>query len=110
RSSQTSSVVLVDGIDVGGAPVDLERPSGPHEVIVKKSGYSDYRTRVQLEAGQPLELQANLQKASILKKWWFWTTAGVVLTGAVLGVYFGARAAQEPRPDGGGLQWVVDVR
>jgi hypothetical protein len=49
-------------------------------------------------------------RTSIVKKWWFWTSLGAVVTGVALAGYFGAKAAEEPKLDGGGLQWAVRLR
>ena len=63
-----------------------------------------------MRAGEEAKLRANLEekKTPIYKRWWFWTTAAVVLAGASVGTYF---AAREPaRLDGGGLGWTIKVR
>jgi len=49
-------------------------------------------------------------RVSVVRKWWFWTAVGAVVTGAARAADFGARAAEEPKLDGGGLQWVVKLR
>ncbi len=111
-SNQPGAAVFLDGIDVGAAPLAITRPSGKYALAVKKRGFVTHSAGIELHAGQELNLSAPLskEKTSIVKKWWFWTAAGVVLTGAALGTYFGVKASQEPTLDGGGLGWVANVR
>jgi hypothetical protein len=110
-SDRERAVVSLDGVDVGLAPLDLERPPGSYSVLVQKHGYHSYRTSVTLTAGQEASLRASLEftRPQVWKKWWFWTSAGVVVAGVALGAYFGARASEPPQLDGGGLQWVAKV-
>jgi hypothetical protein len=106
------AIVTVDEIDVGAAPIDVARPAGSYQVIVRRPGFAPYKSLVALTPGQSVDLAVHLEpiRPSIVRKWWFWTSIGVVVTGVALGAYFGARAAQEPQVDGGGLQWAVKIR
>jgi len=111
-SNRPRTVVTVDDVDVGVAPLDLSRPPGRYRVALRGAGLVPYRTEVTLAPGQELTLRGTLAEArtSIVRRWWFWTAAGVVVTGVALGAYFGARAAETPRVDGGGLGWAVSLR
>jgi hypothetical protein len=111
-SNARRAVVTVDGIDVGVAPLELSRPPGRYRVALRGPGMLPYRTEVTLAPGQELKLEGLLapERTSIVKKWWFWTSIGAALTGVALAGYFGARAAETPPLDGGGLQWVVTLR
>ena len=111
-SDRPSAAISVDGTDVGLAPLELSRPPGSYRVLVQKSGFAPYRTVVTLAAGQEAALRAPLEpiRHPVWKKWWFWTAAGAVVAGVALGAYFGARAAEPPALDGGGLQWVAKIR
>ncbi len=111
-SDRERAAVSIDGTDVGLVPLALTRPPGSYKVVVQKSGFVPYRTTVTLSGGEETALRANLEatRTPVWKKWWFWTATGVVLTGVALGAYFGARAAETPQPDGGGLQWVAKVK
>jgi hypothetical protein len=43
---------------------------------------------------------------------WFWTVAGVLVSGAVVGTFYATRSEptpQRPAPDGGALGWAVEV-
>jgi hypothetical protein len=106
------AVVAVNDLDVGVAPVELSRPAGSYRLMVRRRGYAPYQTQIVVNAGEEASLRANLQplRPSVVKKWWFWTAAGALVTGVALGAYFGARAAQAPTIDGGGLGWAVKLR
>jgi hypothetical protein len=44
----------------------------------------------------------------IVERWWFWTIAGAVVTGAVVGKYFATRPEPtRPAVDGGTLGWKI---
>lgn len=110
RASKPEAVVAVDGLDVGVAPVDLLRPAGTHHVVVRKAGFVPYETDAVVRPGQRAELVAALreEKPSLLSRWWFWTAAGVVVTGAAVTTYALTRPDPERPPlDGGGLGWTV---
>jgi hypothetical protein len=111
-SNAKRAVVTVDGVDVGVAPLELSRPPGRYRVALHGAGMLPYRTEITLAPGQELKLEGVLapERTSIVKKWWFWTSIGAALTGVALAGYFGARAAETPPLDGGGLQWVVTLR
>jgi hypothetical protein len=110
-SSESGSIVTVDGVDVGVAPVDVSRPAGNYRVVVKKAGFKKYEAQVDAQPGQELDLRATLprEETAITSRWWFWTAAGVVVVGVAAGTYALTRTEttrQEPL-DGGGLGWTV---
>src|SRR5262249_17936299 len=111
-SDRDRATISLDGVDVGVAPLVVERPPGSDRVQVQQRGVQAYRASVTLAAGQEASLRAPLDplRTPIWKTWWFWTAAGAVVTGVALGGYFGARAAEPPQLDGGGLQWVAKVQ
>ncbi len=107
-----AAIVEIDGQAVGFAPIDIERPAGSHEVVVRQTGYVPYKTKLQVKAGEAVNLQAALDKASpnVLEQWWFWTSAGVIVTAAVVGTYFATRPEPtRPALNGGGLGWTVPI-
>jgi hypothetical protein len=106
------AIVTVDDVDVGAAPIDVARPPGSYTVVVRRPGYAPYKSLVALNPGQAVDLAVHLEpvRVSIVRKWWFWTAIGAAVTGATLAAYFGARAAEAPQLDGGGLQWAVKLR
>jgi hypothetical protein len=111
-SNTDGAVVTVNGLDVGVAPVAVQRPGGSYHVAVKKAGHVTYETQVTVRPGEDASLRAQLvvQKTPVYKRWWFWSAAGAVVVGAILGGYFGAQAAQTPKVDGGGLGWAIQLR
>jgi len=111
-TNATRAAVTVDGVDVGVAPLDVSRPPGQYRVALRCNGMLPYLTNVTLAPGQELKLEGLMSplRVSIAKRWWFWASLGAVVTGVALAGYFGARAAETPQLDRGGLQWVVQLR
>lgn len=111
-ADRRDAVVTVDALDVGVAPVTLERPAGSHRVLVRRPGYLPYETVTVTRAGERSELFATLRedKPGLLSRWWFWTAAGAVLVGATLTTYAVTRPEPtRPATNGGGLGWTVNV-
>lgn len=111
-ADQPEATVRLDGEVVGTAPISLRRAAGRYEVVVSAPGFEPYTTEVALASGEQLALRATLleESPSVLEQWWFWTAAGVVVTGAVIGTYFATRPEPtRPALDGGGLGWTVPL-
>jgi tetratricopeptide (TPR) repeat protein len=111
-SNREGSIVVVNGSDVGPAPIDLLRPAGDYKVAVQKQGFAKYETQVSLKAGEETDLRAALpeEKKSLVTRWWFWTAAAVVVAGAAVGTYYLTRPAPERESvSGGSLGWKVSV-
>ena len=109
-SNLEGAAVALDGLDVGVAPVDLTRPGGSYSLMVRREGYVPYKTLVNAEPGAKLNLSADLTPEStpITKRWWFWTGAAAIVTGAIIVTYFVTRPAPERPPvDAGGLNWAL---
>jgi hypothetical protein len=80
---------------------------------VEQEGFLPYEARLNVESGQQLNVHAKLveDEPSIFERWWFWTIAGTVVTGAVIGTYFGVRSEPEPiREDVSGGSFGYKVR
>jgi hypothetical protein len=111
-SNRDGAIVVVNGTDVGPAPIDLLRPAGDYKVAVQKQGFAKYETQVSLKPGEETNLRAALpeEKKSLVTRWWFWTAAAVVVSAAAVGTYYLTRPAPE-RADvsGGSLDWKVSV-
>jgi hypothetical protein len=106
------SVVAVNDLDVGVAPVQLTRPAGTYSVVVRKPGFVTYQSRVKVGPGEEPSILATLPEETVpvTKKVWFWSVAAVVVAGAAVGTYFLTRPDPErPEPNGGALGWVVTV-
>ena len=63
-SEPDSAEVYVDGKFHGNAPATLWLPSGPHEVAVKSSGFTDYSRTIEIPKSSKLTLKAVLQTPS----------------------------------------------
>ena len=112
QSNEKGAIASVDGRDVGPTPVEVLRPAGRHRVSVAKEGFDDFETRVTVRSGEQALVRAPLEprEPTIWERWWFWTTAGVVVTGTVLASYFLTRPEPERQEiDGGTLGWKVSV-
>jgi hypothetical protein len=110
QADRDNAVVTVNRLDVGLAPVRLERPAGNYHVVVRRSGFVPYEVDAFLKPGQKTDIRATLkeEKPSLLSRWWFWTAAGVVVVGAATTTYLLTRPAPErPALDGGGLGWTA---
>lgn len=113
RASVSPARVFLDGEPVGLAPVDVSRPAGRYDLRVVAEGREPYASRVELDSGKAHVVRADLpeESTSVLESWWFWTAAGVVVTGAVVGTYFATRPEPTRPPlDGGGLGWTVPLQ
>lgn len=112
RADRDGAVVRVGDVDVGVAPVEVDRPAGAYDVVVTKPGFVTYKSSVDVRPGEQLDLSAQLPQETIplTKKWWFWTAASVAVAGAATATYFLTRPEPtRPAADGGGLGWVVSV-
>ncbi len=112
-SNVDGSIVRVDGVDVGIAPVIVSRPPGLRVVSITADGYVPFESKLTLKPGQSLPVDGQLlpEKQSITKKWWFWVGSAALLTGVGVATYFIVRPAPErDAVQGGGLGWVATVK
>jgi hypothetical protein len=112
RANTAPAQVFLDGDFLGMAPLEVLRPAGSYELKVVADEREPFTSLVQLESGKAHLVSADLmeESPSVLESWWFWTAAGVVVTGAVIGTYFATRPEPERPPlDGGGLGWIVPL-
>ena len=112
ESNVTGALVTLNGDDLGPVPVDVLRPAGDYHVSVKRRGFVSYDAQVTARPGEGISLRAPLreEKPGLLQRWWFWTAAGVVVTGAAVGTYFATRPApSRPAVSGGTLGWSANV-
>ena len=108
-ASTGGSAVRVDDVDVGLAPLLLDRPAGEYRIDVRKAGYVPYVTKVSLQPGQRTDILARMtEDPPLTKRWWFWTSiAGAVAVGVVVAVIIVANNAEY---DGGNQGWVAQPR
>lgn len=112
-SNEKEAVVQINRVDIGYAPVVVERPAGSYLVRVAKPGFASYESVVGVNAGEEATIKAKLSPTPITQRWWFWSLTGLVVSGAVIGTYYATRGEptpQRPAPDGGGLGWTVELR
>jgi hypothetical protein len=113
-SNQRDALVSINGKDMGPVPLDVLRPAGAYRIEVSKPDFMRYRADVRVNPGQETIIRASLvrEQPSIVEKWWFWTAAGVLVSGVAVSTYFLTRSEPEPeRPplDGGNLGWVAPI-
>jgi hypothetical protein len=110
-ADRPNASVEISGEMIGAAPVSVEKSAGAYVVVVSADGYERYTADVQLAAGEETVLRATLveETFSLLDQWWFWSAAGVVVAGAIVGTYFATRDPTRPQLDGGGLGWTVPI-
>jgi len=64
EKSGASVRVLVDGTDMGAAPLDLEVAPGPHEVVVRSSSMASPAQNVQIVRGETVKVELSAVAAS----------------------------------------------
>lgn len=100
-ASAADSMVTIDGVEVGPAPVERQLGRGGHSVEVEAAGFETFRHEVVLAPRQRRELFADLSpERSLVERWWFWTSLGVgvaVLGGVILALTLGGGQA-DPVP------------
>lgn len=104
------SLVWFNGADVGPVPVNLLRPPGTHEILVRREGYDPYTARLTAHPGEALQLSARLQpeRPSLFTRWWFWTGAVAAVGAATLATFALTREDKPPPPyNGGSTGWVA---
>jgi hypothetical protein len=112
ESTVPGAVVVLDGRDVGVAPIAVSRPAGVYRVEVQKRDHVTYATTVRLDAGEHASLTARLVAESrpITTRWWFWSGAAAVVAGGIVATYMLTRPTpQAPPYQGGSSGWVVST-
>jgi tetratricopeptide (TPR) repeat protein len=100
-STPDDAAVRIDGLEVGPAPVVRRLSSGGHVVEADLTGYEHYRTAIDLDPDQQLDLNLALSEESgdgILTQWWFWTAVGVVAVAAAATIIVLSQREPEPIP------------
>ena len=106
------SIVKVDGVDFGPAPVLVTRGPGPHRISVTHEGYTRYDSSVTLHPGQLYPLDAHLvaETRPFYKTFWFWGAASATAIGIGIVTFLVARPAPtRPDVDRGGLDWAAQI-
>ncbi len=108
--------IRLDGADVGRGRFEREVSPGRYEVRVSARGYVAQTRTLELGPGGRERLAFSLAKVparaenpSLFSRWWFWTAAAVVASGAAVGVVV---LTQEPDRDpyyDGSLGYTVEA-
>ena len=98
------AAVQVDKTVLGKTPFDGLVPAGQHMLRVSMDGYRDTVRKLDVMAGEPIDLVLELEKLApaavahtdagpvvddspdFYETWWFWTITGAVVAGAAVGV------------------------
>jgi len=98
RSAVTPATVLIDGLEVGVAPVERSLGPGGHTVEVQADQYETFRREIVLSPRQRRELVADLARSrSLFERWWFWTGVGaVVAAGVIIGIAASSGGERDP--------------
>jgi hypothetical protein len=85
-SSAPGTVIEIDGLDRGLAPLEVELDAGVHDLVARRDGYEPHRSKVDLRAEQERNLDLTLvavhaSSAPVYRRWWFWTGVGAAIAG-----------------------------
>jgi hypothetical protein len=84
-SKVPGTLAAVDGRALGVTPAEAKLPAGDHAVTATHEGYGPASTHVVIVAGERRELVLDpIAPTPVYKRWWLWTTLGVVAAGAVV--------------------------
>ena len=97
-SNPSGAETYVDEIFRGFTPTSVELEAGEHVVEVKKDGYGVYRTRVNVQPGSSMRVNANLTSAKATLDLYVNTEAEVFLDGYPLGATHNGRLSVKVDP------------
>lgn len=95
RAPKTNVSVSLDGRSLGQAPLETLAEAGSHTLLARHPKHSDYETTVIVKAGEERTVMITLGDLPVYKRWWFWTTVGVVVAGGTVATLV-ALAEREP--------------
>lgn len=91
RSTPPGAQLRLDGMIVGATPFRaLSMRAGAHVVVAEKPGYASASRSIVVPAAGELDVHLALspERASITRRWWFWTVvAGAAVAVAGVGYY-----------------------
>jgi hypothetical protein len=85
RTTPMGADIWVDGTIAGttNPKIELALTAGSHDISARKSGYSDAKIPLVLQAGGARDLSIPLEKSvPITARWWFWTGLSVIAVSA----------------------------
>lgn len=102
-ASQIGARIMVDGKELGPAPVTVELGAGGHQVEVVAPGFAPGRSELAVAPGQARTVNIVLElppvareTAPFYERWWFWAGVGVVAAGAVGTILLWPQGKQGP--------------
>jgi hypothetical protein len=102
-SADGPATIVVDGEQVGVAPVEVLRMPGTHKVVIKRAATDDVETSAVLVAGARREVHFDAPpKKPLTSQWWFWAGTGAIVVGAAVTIFFVSRTEKSPA-DGDGF-------
>ncbi|MGH8656627.1 MAG: PEGA domain-containing protein [Gammaproteobacteria bacterium] len=61
-SEPAGAGIYLDGESFGQTPLDFQLPPGSYQLVMKKGGYKDKATRLEVEPGVKISLNATLRR------------------------------------------------
>ena len=84
RAQPQGTLVLVDTVPLGPAPVDAHLAPGTHTIDLRHDGYVSESLPVTMGKGERRTMDVTLHEPPpVWAKWWFWTGVGVAIAGGV---------------------------
>lgn len=101
RSTIVGADVVLDGKQLGTAPLEVRLRPGTHRLDLRHPDYRVSNTQVVLRSNERRDIELSAQRLPrFYEKWWFWSTVGVVSAGAVVAV---VAATTEKSPSSGDI-------
>lgn len=86
------AVLSINGEEVGSVPARRELDPGVYALEISAPGRISHEQEIRIATGQDLRLEIHLERREVVeprrpfyRRWWFWTTVGVVVSGVVVG-------------------------
>lgn len=94
------ALIRVDGHVRGQGGLDLELEPGTYAIEASAAGHRNREHAVTLTPGSQERLALNLERISVVRRWWFWSALAVVLAGAGTGIGLALRSNSTKTPNG----------
>lgn len=101
QGAATEGTIIIDGQDRGASSsLQVELDPGQHELVVKRSGFADWRSVIDIQEGTPLQVTSNL----VAERIYLWPVAvatgiAAVATGVTWAIMYDL-ASQEATGEG----------
>jgi len=98
-ASDDGATVVVDGQSAARGHLDVQLPSGPHQVQVTEAGKRPFQSQVDLRDDETRSLDVTLESESHSGRIWPWIAGGAaVAIGAAVGGYFLFKPGEQTTP------------